>query len=73
VRIIGLLAHTELCVGDLCIALEMSQPAISYQLRILRTLHLVQARKEGKHVFYTLVDAHVHQLYDQSLEHVRHD
>lgn len=72
VRIIGLLAHTEMCVGDLCMALEMSQPAVSYQLRILRTLHIVRARKEGKHVFYTLDDEHIHQLFRQGVNHVQH-
>jgi DNA-binding transcriptional ArsR family regulator len=72
VRIISILAHTEVCVGDLCIALEMSQPAVSYQLRILRTLRIVRARKEGKHVFYTLDDDHVYQLYHQGVDHVQH-
>jgi DNA-binding transcriptional ArsR family regulator len=72
IRIISLLAHTEMCVGDLCLALEMSQPAISYQLRILRTLRIVRARKEGKHVFYTLDDDHVYQLYHQGVGHIRH-
>ena len=73
IRIISLLAHTELCVGDLCMVLEMSQPAVSYQLRILRTLRIVRARKEGKHVFYTLDDDHVHQLYHQGVDHVQHE
>ena len=72
VRMISVLAHTEMCVGDLCIALEMSQPAVSYQLRILRTLRIVRARKEGKHVFYTLDDDHVYQLYHQGVDHVKH-
>jgi ArsR family transcriptional regulator, lead/cadmium/zinc/bismuth-responsive transcriptional repressor len=72
IRMISVLAHTEMCVGDLCIALEMSQPAVSYQLRILRTLRIVRARKEGKHVFYTLDDDHVHQLYHQGVDHVKH-
>ena len=72
VRIISLLAHTELCVGDLCLVLEMTQPAVSYQLRVLRTLRIVRARKEGKHVFYTLVDDHVHQLFRQGRDHVLH-
>lgn len=72
VRIISLLAHTEMCVGDLCLALEMSQPAVSYQLRVLRTLHIVRARKQGKHVFYKLDDDHVQQLYRQGLAHVQH-
>jgi DNA-binding transcriptional ArsR family regulator len=72
IRIISVLAHTEMCVGDLCLALEMSQPAVSYQLRILRTLRIVRARKEGKHVFYTLDDDHVTQLYYQGVVHVQH-
>ena len=72
VRIVSLLAHTELCVGDLSLVLDMSQPAVSYQLRILRTLHIASARKEGKHVYYTLSDEHVHQLYQQGLDHIRH-
>lgn len=73
IRIISVLAHTEMCVGDLCIALEMSQPAVSYQLRILRTLRIVRARKDGKHVFYTLDDDHVYQLYHQGVNHVQHE
>jgi len=73
VRIVSLLAHTELCVGDLCLALGMSQPAVSYQLRLLRTLRIVRPRREGKHVFYTLADEHVHQLYRQGLDHIRHE
>src|SRR5215213_7967554 len=72
IRLISLLAHTEMCVGDLCIALKMSQPAVSYQLRILRTLRIVRARKDGKHVFYTLDDDHVYQLYHQGVDHVKH-
>jgi DNA-binding transcriptional ArsR family regulator len=72
VRIVGLLAHTELCVGDLCLVLDMSQPAISYQLRILRTMRIVTARKQGKHVFYTLADDHIHTLFHQGLDHIQH-
>ena len=71
-RMIGLLAHAELCVGDLCALLEMSQPAISHQLRLLRTLHIVAARKQGKHVFYRLDDEHIHLLFHQGLAHVEH-
>ncbi len=73
VRIIGLLAHVELCVGDLCLALDMSQPAVSHQLRVLRNLRIVTARKEGKHVFYRLDDEHVHDLFHLGLAHVQHD
>ena len=72
VRIVGLLAHTELCVGDLCLVLGMSQPAVSHHLRLLRTLRLVEARKEGKHVFYSLIDDHIHQLFHQGVDHIQH-
>ncbi len=71
VRIIGLLAHTELCVGDLARILGMTQPAVSHQLRLLRNLRIVRARKEGRHVYYTLMDEHIHDLFDQGLDHVR--
>lgn len=73
IRVISLLAHTEMCVGDLCLALGMSQPAISHQLRILRNLSIVSARRQGQHMFYTLADQHIHDLYCQGLAHVEHD
>ncbi len=72
VRIIGVLANMEICVGDLCLVLGMTQPAVSHQLRLLRNLHLVRARKEGRHVFYTLDDAHIHDLFEQGLAHIQH-
>lgn len=72
VRIIGLLANTELCVGDLCLVLGMTQPAVSHQLRLLRNLHIVRARKEGRHVFYTLDDDHIRDLFEQGLAHSQH-
>jgi ArsR family transcriptional regulator len=73
VRIVGLLAHMELCVGDLCLVLGMSQPAVSHHLRLLRTLRIVSARKDGKHAFYSLLDDHIHQLFHQGVDHVQHD
>jgi ArsR family transcriptional regulator, lead/cadmium/zinc/bismuth-responsive transcriptional repressor len=71
VRIVGLLAHMELCVGDLCLVLGMSQPAVSHHLGLLRTLRLVTTRKEGKHVFYSLLDDHIHQLIHQGVDHIQ--
>jgi ArsR family transcriptional regulator len=72
VRIVGLLAHAELCVGDLCLVLGMSQPAVSHHLRLLRNLRIVNARREGKHIFYSLLDDHIHQLFHQGVDHVQH-
>ena len=70
VRIIGLLAHVEMCVGDLCRALGMSQPAVSHQLRVLRQGKLVKVRRDGQHIFYTLADEHIHTLFHQGLSHI---
>ena len=71
VRIIGLLAHAELCVGDLARILDMTQPAVSHQLRVLRNLRIVRARKSGRHVHYTLLDDHIRDLFEQGLAHIR--
>lgn len=70
-RIIGLLAHTEMCVGDLCRVLGMSQPAVSQQLRHLRQTNLVTMRRSGQHVIYTLADEHIHTLFHQGLSHIQ--
>jgi ArsR family transcriptional regulator, lead/cadmium/zinc/bismuth-responsive transcriptional repressor len=71
VRILHALSLGELCVCDISAALNVSSSAISHQLRLLRTAKLVKARKEGKNVFYTLDDSHVHSLMAEGLEHVR--
>ncbi|MBI1298494.1 metalloregulator ArsR/SmtB family transcription factor [bacterium] len=71
VRIIGLLAHAEMCVGDICLMLDKSQPLISHQLRLLRQAKLVKVRRAGQHAFYTLADDHIHTLFHQGLDHVK--
>ena len=70
VRMIAALMHTELCVDDLAELLGMTQSAVSHQLRVLRHLHLVQFRKEGKHSFYRLDDDHVRDLFQRSRDHL---
>lgn len=69
-QIVGLLAHAEMCVGDICLAVGKSQPATSHHLRILRQDNLVKTRREGQHVLYTLADDHIHTLFHQGLDHV---
>ncbi|MCB0114815.1 MAG: winged helix-turn-helix transcriptional regulator [Caldilineaceae bacterium] len=71
-RIVGLLANAEVCVGDLHQIMGMTQPAISHHLRVLRNLRLVKARRDGRHVYYTLDDDHVELLFRQGLSHVLH-
>lgn len=72
VRILSALFGTELCVCDLSGALDMTQSAISHQLGLLRRMHLVRARKQGRQVYYALDDAHIEQLFQGGLEHVAH-
>lgn len=72
IRIIQALRQAELCVCDLSQVLDLSQSAISHQLRVLRNLRLVKFRKEGKNVFYSLDDEHIVLLFDQGLDHIRH-
>jgi DNA-binding transcriptional ArsR family regulator len=72
-RVISLLAQAELCVCDLAVALDVSQSAMSHQLRTLRDLRLVRRRREGRQMFYTLDDAHVADLFQRGLEHVAHE
>jgi DNA-binding transcriptional ArsR family regulator len=67
------LSHAELCVGDQAAVLEMTESAVSHQLRLLRSLRVVRARRDGKLVFYTLDDEHVARLFQLSLEHLGHE
>ncbi|MDC0336196.1 metalloregulator ArsR/SmtB family transcription factor [Pseudodesulfovibrio sp.] len=71
VRILYALSINELCVCALAEVLDMSQSAISHQLRLLRAAKLVRYRKEGKNVYYALDDDHVRTLVTQGLDHIR--
>ncbi len=68
-KILYLLTQRELCVCDLAFILDMSLPAVSHHLRLLKTLRLVSTRREGKQVFYSLEDEHVLALIEQAREH----
>lgn len=71
VRIMAELLHTELCVSEIAEHLNMTNSAISHQLRILKQGRLVKNRKEGKTVFYSLADSHVGSIFSLALEHVQ--
>ena len=71
VRILSLLMlRQELCVTDIAEAVEISQSAISHQLRILKKMHLIKYRREGKNILYSLADDHVKTILQMGLEHV---
>ena len=73
IRILYVLFEAEVCVCDLAEALNMTQSAISHQLRILKQNKLVKSRREGKSVFYSLADGHVRTIIDQGREHIEED
>ena len=73
IKILWALDESEMCVCDLAVLLNMTQSAISHQLRVLKQADLVKNRKEGKIVFYSLIDKHVKQILDQGLIHITED
>ena len=70
VEILSLLLQRERCVGDIAEAVGLSQSAVSHQLRLLKQIHLVKYRREGKNILYSLADDHVRTILEMGLEHV---
>ena len=71
IKILYLLFEAELCVCDIAQLLNMTQSAISHQLRILKQNRLVKNRRDGKSVFYSLADSHVKTIISQGMEHIQ--
>ena len=69
-RILWALSCEEMCVCDLASLLDMTISAISHQLKSLRLAKLVKFNKQGKVVYYSLVDCHVKEIFDMGFEHV---
>jgi DNA-binding transcriptional ArsR family regulator len=69
-RILSVLAQQELCVCDLAAILDMSESAVSHQLRTLKVMRLVAYHKRGRKVYYRLLDHHVLDLYHSVVEHL---
>ena len=71
VHILSVLAvEQELCVTDIAEKVELSQSAISHQLRLLKQMQLIKFRREGKNILYSLADDHVKTILQMGLEHV---
>jgi len=70
-RTLFLLSQSELCVCDLSALLQISQSAVSHQLRALKTLRLVKSRRDGRNIYYSVADDHVAEILRIGLEHVR--
>ena len=70
IRILYLLSRSEKCVCDIASALGLTQPAVSYQLKMLKHSRLVKNRREGKTVYYALDDDHVGTIIGMAKEHI---
>lgn len=70
IRILFVLFEAEVCVCDLAQVLNMTQSAVSHQLKILKQNRLVKSRREGKSIFYSLADNHVRTIIAQGQEHI---
>ena len=71
VRILSALVAQELNVGALAELVEITESAISHHLRGLRQMRIVQARREGKEVYYSITDPHIIALFQQGVRHVQ--
>jgi len=69
-KLLSALAQQELCVCDLAAVVKMGESAVSHQLRILRSHHLVKYRRQGRNVYYSLADDHIMSLYRTVAEHL---
>jgi len=70
VKILYALLEAELCVCDIASLMEVTQSAVSHQLRVLKASKLVKFRREGKTVYYSLADGHVSRILSQGMEHI---
>ena len=70
IKILFCLLESEMCVCDIAMLLGMTQSAISHQLRVLKKSKLVKYRREGKSIFYSLLDSHVATILHQGMDHV---
>ncbi len=70
VKILFVLSEAEVCVCDIATILDMTQSAISHQLRVLKANKLVKFRRDGKTIFYSLADSHIQTILKQGLEHI---
>jgi DNA-binding transcriptional ArsR family regulator len=73
IRIICALFESELCVCDIASVLNMTQSAISHQLKTLKQARLVKSRRDGKTMYYALDDEHVQKIFDLGIIHLTHE
>ena len=71
-RILYALKEQEMCAGDIAVLLDMTKSAVSHQLAVMRNMHQIKSRREGKNVFYSLDDEHIVDIMEEALVHMVH-
>ena len=71
-KILFALKEREMCVGDIADLLDMTKSAVSHQLAVMRNMHQVRSRREGKNIYYSLDDQHIVDIIEEALIHMTH-
>ncbi|HAE84995.1 MAG TPA: transcriptional regulator [Anaerolineaceae bacterium] len=71
-KILAVLLQGDACVSELAERVQISQSAVSHQLRLLRHLRFVSARREGQQIIYHIDDEHIEDLFMQAYAHGKH-
>lgn len=71
IRILTTLKDGEKCVGDIADALGMNKSAVSHQLKSLKVANMIKSRRDGQNIYYSLSDAHVEEIINIGIEHIR--
>jgi DNA-binding transcriptional ArsR family regulator len=70
VRILSVIVEREMNISQLAELVGVTESAVSHQMRGLRQMRIVQARRDGKEVFYSVEDTHIIALFQQGVRHV---
>ncbi len=73
VRILSAIVNQELNTSKLAQLLGLTESAVSHHLRGLRQMHIVGARRNGKEVYYGVIDPHIIELFQQGIRHVKEE
>ena len=71
VRILHAILKKEMNISALAELVGVSESAVSHHMRGLRQLHIVRARREGKEVYYSIIDPHIVALFQQGIRHIQ--
>jgi len=73
IRILTVLYQKEMCVQDITDELNMTQSAVSHQLKVLKMNKLIKNRRNGKQMYYSLADDHVATILSMGMDHLMED